>query len=114
MRRSILHTIFLCVSYRFLYLIGALIFIGASIGCAITGNIWLLIVFRCFQSVGASGKVNRSFIILSFNMTDDSIVTMSVGAGTVADCWKIAERGSAFSFLFIGLFLGPLMGQCLL
>jgi hypothetical protein len=38
-------------------------------------------------------------------------VTMSVGAGTVADCWKITERGSAFSFLFVGQFLGPLVGM---
>jgi MFS family permease len=36
---------------------------------------------------------------------------MSVGAGTVADCWQITERGSAFSYLFVGQFLGPLIGQ---
>lgn len=36
---------------------------------------------------------------------------MSVGAGTVADCWQITERGSAFSFLFVGQFLGPLIGK---
>ncbi|KAI9476379.1 MAG: major facilitator superfamily domain-containing protein [Benjaminiella poitrasii] len=76
---------------RFLYLAGLLIFIGASIGCAVANNIWLLIVLRCIQSIGTS-------------------VTMSVGAGTVADCWQITERGSAFSFLFVGQFLGPLIG----
>jgi hypothetical protein len=36
---------------------------------------------------------------------------MSIGAGTVADCWKITERGSSFSFLFVGQFLGPLIGK---
>lgn len=36
---------------------------------------------------------------------------MSVGAGTVADCWQITERGSAFSYLFLGQFLGPLIGN---
>ena len=41
-------------------------------------------------------------------------VTMSVGAGTVADCWQMTERGSAFSFLFVGQFLGPLIGKLLL
>ncbi|RCH97963.1 hypothetical protein CU098_010317 [Rhizopus stolonifer] len=76
---------------RSLYLIGLLVFIGASIGCALIQNIWLLVAFRCFQSIGTS-------------------VTMSVGAGTVADCWEIKERGSAFSFLFVGQFLGPLIG----
>lgn len=39
-------------------------------------------------------------------------VTMSVGAGTIADVWEISERGSAFSFLFVGQFLGPLIGKC--
>ncbi|CAO3627073.1 unnamed protein product [Mucor hiemalis] len=76
---------------RFLYLISLLIFVGASVGCAVVGNIWLLVVFRCIQSVGTS-------------------VTMSVGAGTIADVWEISERGSAFSFLFVGQFLGPLVG----
>ncbi|KAI7896717.1 major facilitator superfamily domain-containing protein [Mucor mucedo] len=76
---------------RFLYLVSLLIFIGASVGCALSSSIWMLVVFRCIQSVGTS-------------------VTMSVGAGTVADCWQITERGSAFSFLFVGQFLGPLVG----
>lgn len=39
------------------------------------------------------------------------LVSMSVGAGTVADCWQLTERGSAFSFLFVGQFLGPLIGK---
>ncbi|KAI8637463.1 major facilitator superfamily domain-containing protein, partial [Parasitella parasitica] len=76
---------------RFLYLIALLIFVAASIGCALASSVYLLIVLRCIQSIGTS-------------------VTMSVGAGTVADCWQITERGSAFSFLFVGQFLGPLIG----
>lgn len=39
------------------------------------------------------------------------IVTVSVGAGTVSDCWEITERGAAFSILFIGQFFGPLVGK---
>ncbi|KAL9538045.1 hypothetical protein MBANPS3_011242 [Mucor bainieri] len=76
---------------RFLYLIALLIFIAASIGCALANSASVLIVLRCIQSIGTS-------------------VTMSVGAGTVADCWQMTERGSAFSFLFVGQFLGPLIG----
>ncbi|KAI7903259.1 major facilitator superfamily domain-containing protein [Cokeromyces recurvatus] len=76
---------------RFLYLVALLVFIGASVGCAVSNKIGLLIVLRCFQSFGTS-------------------VTMSVGAGTVSDCWQITERGSAFSVLFVGQFLGPLVG----
>ncbi|KAL0087552.1 major facilitator superfamily domain-containing protein [Phycomyces blakesleeanus] len=76
---------------RFLYLSSLLLFVGATIGCGLSPNVWVLVVLRCIQSVGTS-------------------VTMSVGAGTVADCWEITERGSAFSVLFVGQFLGPLVG----
>ncbi|ORX45274.1 MFS general substrate transporter [Hesseltinella vesiculosa] len=76
---------------RFLYLVSLLIFTVASAGCALVTNIWLLVVLRCIQSVGTS-------------------VTMSVGAGTVSDCWEVTERGSAFSVLFVGQFFGPLIG----
>lgn len=38
-------------------------------------------------------------------------MTVSVGAGTVSDCWEITERGAAFSILFIGQFFGPLVGK---
>ncbi|CAO3597499.1 unnamed protein product [Absidia cylindrospora] len=46
---------------------------------------------QCVQSIGTS-------------------VTMSVGAGTISDCWAVTERGAAFSFLFVGQFFGPLVG----
>ncbi|KAI8391752.1 major facilitator superfamily domain-containing protein [Radiomyces spectabilis] len=69
---------------RFIYLVSLLIFVAASIGCALVTNVWYLVVLRCIQSIGTSG--------------------------TIADCWEITERGSAFSFLFLGQFLGPLIG----
>ncbi|KAI8138759.1 major facilitator superfamily domain-containing protein [Fennellomyces sp. T-0311] len=76
---------------RFFYLISLLIFTAASVGCALSLNVYMLIILRCIQSVGTS-------------------VTISVGAGTVSDCWSITERGTAFSILFVGQFLGPLVG----
>ncbi|KAI8343427.1 major facilitator superfamily domain-containing protein [Chlamydoabsidia padenii] len=79
---------------RFLYLISLLIFTAASTGCAIVTNIWGLVILRCVQSIGTS-------------------VTMSVGAGTVSDCWEVTERGAAFSILFLGQFSGPLLGPIL-
>ncbi|KAI8370656.1 major facilitator superfamily domain-containing protein [Radiomyces spectabilis] len=69
---------------RFFYLIGLAIFVIASVGCALTNEIWLLVVLRCVQSIGTSG--------------------------TVSDCWQVTERGAAFSILFIGQFFGPLVG----
>ncbi|KAI9261098.1 major facilitator superfamily domain-containing protein [Sporodiniella umbellata] len=76
---------------RFPCLIALFVFILASVGCALSNNVWILVVMRCLQSFGGSTLV-------------------SVGAGVVADCWEITQRGSAFSFLFIGQFLGPLIG----
>ncbi|KAI7872314.1 major facilitator superfamily domain-containing protein [Spinellus fusiger] len=76
---------------RSLYLSSLIIFIVASVGCGLVNNAWVLVVMRCIQSIGTS-------------------VTNSVGAGTVSDCWKVTERGSAFSILFVGQFFGPLIG----
>ncbi|KAI9026627.1 major facilitator superfamily domain-containing protein [Phycomyces nitens] len=69
---------------RTLYLSSLIIFIVASVGCGLSGNIWVLVVLRCIQSVGTSG--------------------------TVSDCWEVTQRGSAFSILFLGQFFGPLIG----
>ncbi|KAI9251829.1 major facilitator superfamily domain-containing protein [Phascolomyces articulosus] len=79
---------------RFLYLNSLLLFSVASIGCALSVNIYMLLILRMIQSVGTS-------------------VTISVGAGTVSDCWAITERGAAFSILFVGQFFGPLIGPVL-
>ncbi|ORZ25621.1 major facilitator superfamily domain-containing protein [Absidia repens] len=79
------------LSFRFLYLNSLLIFTVASTGCALVTNVWALVILRCVQSIGTS-------------------VTMSVGAGTISDCWAVTERGAAFSFLFVGQFFGPLVG----
>ncbi|KAI9323225.1 major facilitator superfamily domain-containing protein [Dichotomocladium elegans] len=79
---------------RFLYLVSLLIFTGASVGCALSINVYMLLVMRLVQSVGTS-------------------VTISVGAGTVSDCWEVIERGTAFSTLFVGQFVGPLVGPIL-
>ncbi|KAI8373883.1 major facilitator superfamily domain-containing protein [Blakeslea trispora] len=68
-----------------------LIFAAASVGCVFMNNIWGLIVLRCVQSVGAS-------------------CGQSVGAGSVADCYPVEERGTAFGKFFLGVFIGPLLG----
>ncbi|CEP16072.1 hypothetical protein [Parasitella parasitica] len=41
---------------RFLYLIALLIFVVASIGCALASSAYMLIVLRCIQSIGTSGQ----------------------------------------------------------
>ncbi|KAG2177313.1 hypothetical protein INT43_007970 [Umbelopsis isabellina] len=71
--------------------ISLVIFIIASLGCALVSNVWGLVVLRCVQSIGAS-------------------CTSSVGAGAIADLYPIHERGQAFGYFFFGNFVGPLVG----
>ncbi|KAG2184231.1 hypothetical protein INT44_009246 [Umbelopsis vinacea] len=79
---------------RILILASLVIFVGASLGCALVDNVWGLVVLRCLQSTGAS-------------------CTSSVGAGTITDMYAITERGRAFGFFFFGNFFGPLVGPIL-
>lgn len=57
---------------RFLYLTSLLIFTAASIGCALVINVYMLIAFRCIQSVGTSGTsqrlMHRTFCSLFLNV----------------------------------------------
>ncbi|ORY05316.1 MFS general substrate transporter [Basidiobolus meristosporus CBS 931.73] len=76
---------------RVLYLSSIAIFIIASIGSAFVNDITLLIILRCIQSCGSSSS-------------------SSLGAGTIADCYDLHERGTAMGLLFLGQYLGPLIG----
>ncbi|KAK9766765.1 hypothetical protein K7432_003926, partial [Basidiobolus ranarum] len=76
---------------RMLYLSSIAIFIGATIGCSFASNITLVLILRCIQACGSSSL-------------------FSLGAGTIADCFAIHERGTAMSLLFLGQYLGPLLG----
>ncbi|GAB5587001.1 hypothetical protein Unana1_01901 [Umbelopsis nana] len=76
---------------RILILSSLVIFVGASLGCALVTNVWGLVVLRCVQSIGAS-------------------CTSSVGAGSIADMYPIHQRGKAFGYFFFGNFFGPLVG----
>ncbi|CAG8521974.1 4146_t:CDS:2 [Paraglomus occultum] len=74
--------------------VNSLVFVCASISCAVSPNIWLLIIMRALQACGSSAA-------------------MSVGAGTLSDMYKVEERGTAYGFLFLGVLLGPLLGPLL-
>ncbi|KAI8067176.1 major facilitator superfamily domain-containing protein [Gongronella butleri] len=76
---------------RWLLIVSMWIFAVASLGAALVNNIWGLVVLRCLQSVGAS-------------------CGQSVGAGVIADCYPIEQRGTAFGKFFFGVFFGPLLG----
>ncbi|KAJ8653106.1 hypothetical protein O0I10_011247 [Lichtheimia ornata] len=76
---------------RPLVLVSLVIFCISTVVAGVVSNIWALIVLRCVQATGAS-------------------CTLAVGAGIIADCFAVEERGAAFSQFFYGLFVGPLVG----
>lgn len=57
--------------------------IVASILCASSNNIAMLIVFRALQASGASSG-------------------QTLGAGSIGDVFDIADRGKAYGVFFIG------------
>lgn len=64
------------------------IYIGFIIGCALSKNTAMFLVFRFLAGCASSGP-------------------LTVGGGTVADVVPPAQRGKAMSFLFAGPLLGP-------
>ncbi|KAL9557103.1 hypothetical protein MBANPS3_001560 [Mucor bainieri] len=76
---------------RVLLFFSMIIFAVASLGAAFINNIWGLVVLRCIQAVGSS-------------------CGQSVGAGVIADCYPLEQRGAAFGKYFFFVFFGPLLG----
>jgi MFS family permease len=64
---------------------------GFIIGCALSQNTGMFLVFRFLAGCAASGP-------------------LTVGGGTVADVVPPARRGSVMSLLFMGPLLGPVGG----
>ncbi|CAO3664329.1 unnamed protein product [Umbelopsis vinacea] len=76
---------------RKIYLLSFSIYVIGSIGCALSVNITMLIIFRAFSAIGSSS-------------------VMSLGAGTISDIYYPHERGRAFSWYTCGPLLGPALG----
>ncbi|KAJ1679418.1 hypothetical protein EV182_002097 [Spiromyces aspiralis] len=79
------------IGRRYIYIGTNILFLGANIGCALAPNIAALIVFRIFQSAGASS-------------------ILSMGAGTITDIYPRHKRGSALGLYYIGPLIGPVIG----
>ncbi|KAI8391282.1 major facilitator superfamily domain-containing protein [Radiomyces spectabilis] len=74
-----------------MYLISIVLNIVASVICANSRNIAMLIVFRAVQACGSSAG-------------------QSLGAGVIADTIHVADRGKAYGFFYIGPLIGPVIG----
>jgi len=47
-----------------MFLIGLVIFLAASLGCGLSGQVWVLIVFRALQAVGAAALLPASLAVV--------------------------------------------------
>ena len=47
-----------------MFLIGLVIFLAASLGCGLSGEVWVLIVFRALQAVGAAALLPASLAVV--------------------------------------------------
>lgn len=65
-----------------MYLLSGVINVVASIICAITRNIGMLVAFRAIQSFGANAG-------------------LTLGAGVIADCIPVEVRGKAYGFFYM-------------
>ncbi|CAG8823561.1 15497_t:CDS:2, partial [Gigaspora margarita] len=68
--------------------------ISSTAVCAISNNIWQLLVMRSFQAFGGSA-------------------TQSIGAGTISDIFIPTERGRAFGWFCLGPIVGPVIGPAI-
>ncbi|KAI9269650.1 major facilitator superfamily domain-containing protein [Helicostylum pulchrum] len=76
---------------RRIYIISFFISVVGSVGCALSVNAEMFIVFRAVSAIG-------------------SCSAMSMGAGTIADIFEPGERGRAFAYYTCGPLLGPALG----
>ncbi|KAG6367319.1 hypothetical protein INS49_001506 [Diaporthe citri] len=73
------------------YHVGNSVYLGFTIGCALSTNTAMVMVFRFMCGVAAASP-------------------MSVGGGTIADLHRQEERGKAMALFGLGPLLGPCIG----
>ncbi|KAI0733600.1 MFS general substrate transporter [Fomitopsis betulina] len=76
------------------YLMSIALFVGGSIGAALSHSIGLLIGMRCVQAAGSSA-------------------VLAIGAATLADIYDSHERGSKMGLYYSAPLLGPSIGPIL-
>ncbi|CAH0043434.1 unnamed protein product [Clonostachys solani] len=74
-----------------IYHVCNVMYIGFTIGCALSKNTGMFLAFRFLAGCASSGP-------------------LTVGGGTVADVVPPAQRGSAMSLFYVGPLLGPVLG----
>ncbi|CAG8566031.1 1690_t:CDS:2 [Gigaspora rosea] len=76
---------------RKVYLASMMVFIISTIICAISKNIWLLLIMRAVQACGSSA-------------------VLSIGSAIISDIYVSTERGHAYGLFYLAYWLGPFIG----
>ncbi|KAF9158961.1 hypothetical protein DFQ26_007045 [Actinomortierella ambigua] len=76
---------------RPIYLVSMFIFTLGSLGAALSQNIGMFFAMRAIQAFGSSS-------------------VLSVGGGSLSDCFHSGERGTAFGLFYLGPLIGPMIG----
>ncbi|KAF0370102.1 MFS general substrate transporter [Gigaspora margarita] len=69
-----------------------MVFIISTIICAISKNIWLLLIMRAVQACGSSA-------------------VLSIGSAIISDIYVPTERGQAYGLFFLAYWFGPFIGR---
>jgi MFS family permease len=101
-----------------MYLISIVIFIIASVICAVTSNTILLAIFRAIQACGASAGQSVGECRVCFSKYGKMILNTKkkpffspLGAGVISDVFPTSQRGTAYGFFYIGPLCGPVIGR---
>jgi MFS family permease len=102
-----------------MYLISIVIFIIASVICAVTSNTILLAVFRAIQACGASAGQSVGECRVCFSKYGKNDIEhpkkktffSPLGAGVISDVFPTSQRGTAYGFFYIGPLCGPVIGR---
>ncbi|KAF0472158.1 MFS general substrate transporter [Gigaspora margarita] len=76
---------------RKVYLASMMVFNISTIICAISKNIWLLLIMRAVQACGSSA-------------------VLSIGSAIISDIYVSTERGHAYGLFYLAYWLGPFIG----
>ncbi|KAI0638936.1 MFS general substrate transporter [Trametes polyzona] len=79
---------------KLVYIVSIILFVGGSIGAALSPSIGLLIGMRCVQAAGSSA-------------------VLAIGAATLADIYDTHERGAKMGLYYSAPLLGPSIGPIL-
>jgi DHA2 family multidrug resistance protein-like MFS transporter len=87
------------LTYRRVYLVGAIVFTAASVACAMAGSVWTLAIARAVQGMGAAGIFSVNSALVRLTYPSDQL-----GRGVAVNSMVVAASAVA----------GPVVGAAIL